>query len=478
MEIVRALTEYYLIHYKQQKENVETKLQDRLVVVLSHDTPDFASDAAKSEKTVDIRQLSLWERIGANFDFGPASKSALLHFIKAQKLKTSGERKQIIDEKVTLIFNKAKPIDVHTVLLALTECHNKTLMQDIVSIPEIRANINAKIKDGDTGLLISIKNNNREAFDVFIHTEAIALDAPNSKNEYTPLLLALDLGKVDFVEKLVQKGCSIPVKAFSLAKNSTPTLNAIKSASYEQKSALLVDAVQHSNVVAFKKIVSELNELDMVPALENAIRNDRLEMVETVLAHGIDAALALQVAIRLWVSGDVQLDSKVFTLLIKLNRNALQPALNMLAELYVGPVKRTKDEYISLIHAFVAMDEYINLQAEACYTVLVKAAQRGNWNFVEALIESGVSPDFEPDGASKLLLRAASRGNYECIKLLLEKGADPLYLDDHNNTPIKRAQLRLHHGHVPGGLEETKKVLNLLQSYGSASKSPPQPSST
>lgn len=451
MELLNTLNDYYLLHYKQHKENLEKSLQDRLVVVLK----------AAGTKTLNIKKLSPWERIRAVFDFGPASKSSVLAFIKKV---TPLKHLPAIEEKANLIFsNKDQAFDTSTVLVCISECHNKSLIQDVINKPEILAAINTKIKNGDTVLMLSIKNSNKEAFEVLLNTDGIALDEENHINDYTALLLAMEQNNPEFVNKLVSKGCLIPLKAYSLAKNSPRALAAIKNASAKQKSGLLIDTVVHSNISAFKKIVNEIHELDMLPALEKAIENNRLEMVEIALGHGIDKAAALQITLQQWAAGKLNTDSLVYKKMIDLNRHNLQSAIGMLSEIYPGSSVRTTDEYVALIQSFIEQDDYIRINSEACYDALIQSAKRGNWNLVEAFIIAGVNPNLKPNGASDLLLRAASRAGPKTIELLLAHGADVTYKDLKNNTPISRAELRLEHGHIPGGLEESEKVLSILK---------------
>lgn len=452
MEVIPTLTEYALIHYKQLKKNTPKRMQDRLVVVLR---------PGKIEALV-IKKLNFWERIRAHFSYGPAAKKNVLQLI--EHATKASEHKASIDEKVRFIFSKElQHSDIPTILTSISECHNRSLIEEVITMPEIKANINANVKDGDTTLMLAIKNNNREAFDVLIHSEDIALNTANTMHDYTALVLAIELERLEFAKKLLAKGCNIPVKAFTLSKNNAPLLAAIKSASSEQKSALLVQAVEHSNTTAFKKIINEMHGLDTLPALERAIQDNSVEMVDILFGHGLNKIAALEVAVKQWVKGDTSEESEVFKKLVDFNRNSLHSGLAALAELHPGDSIRSQDEYLMLIHTFIARDEDMRINGEACYKVLTRAAERGNWNLVEALIRAGANPNFEPNGASKLLLRASSRAGPEVVRLLLAHGADINYQDARNTTALKRAELRLQHGHIPGGQEQAESVLDILK---------------
>lgn len=452
MAVVPTINEYSLIHYKQKKENTPKRVQDRLVVVIKFGT----------KQSLTIKKLNFWERILATCNRGPAAKTTILDFI--EKATTSNPHKQAIDEKVRFIFSKElQHSDIAIVLASISECHNRSLINEIVKIPEIKASINSKIKDGDTALMLAIRNNNREAFDALIHADGISLNTPNTTNDYTALVLAIELDRVEFAKKLLATGCEIPIKAFSLSKNKTPLLAAIKTASAEQKSSLLVDAVEHANTNAFKKILDEVRGLDTLPALEQAIHNSSGEMVQILLEHGLDKATALEAALKQWARGEISEESEILKKLVQNSRSTLALALLNLAELHPGESVRTSDNYLKLMQLFIASDENLLANSPGSYKALTRASERGNWNLVAALITAGANPNFEPNGASKLLMRASSRAGPEVVKLLLEHGAKTTYQDARNSTAIKRAERRLQHGHIPGGKEEAEEVLDLLK---------------
>lgn len=64
-----------------------------------------------------------------------------------------------------------------------------------------------------------------------------------------------------------------------------------------------------------------------------------------------------------------------------------------------------------------------------------------------------------------MLLRAASRAGPEVVSLLLEQKADPAYKDSRGNSALKRAELRVSHGRIPGDREQAQAVLSLLQGF-------------
>lgn len=448
MAVVPTLTEYSLIHYKQVKETTPKRLQDRLVVVLR---PGRIESLA-------IKKINLWERILATYNWGPAAKTTVLAFI--EKATKTNPHKQAIDEKVRFIFSKElQHADLATVFISISECHNKALLKDILKMPEIKAHINATVKDGDTTLMLAIKNNNKEAFEALIQADGIALNTPNTITDYTALVLAIELERVEFTKKLLNKGCDIPVKAFSLSKNNTPMLAAIKTASAQQKSSLLVHAVEHANTAAFKKIITEMTELDTLPALERAINDDCLEMVEILIENGLSTLTALEIALKQWAKGEAPVESEVFKKLMESRKTSPHLVLTPLAELHPSDSVRSKDDYLTLIKLFIPLIP----NNKSSYKALTRAAERGNWNLVEALITAGVNPNFEHHGASKLLLLASSRAGPAVVKLLLANGADTTYQDARNTTAITRAELRLQHGHIPGGQEQAEEVLGILK---------------
>jgi len=64
------------------------------------------------------------------------------------------------------------------------------------------------------------------------------------------------------------------------------------------------------------------------------------------------------------------------------------------------------------------------------YTILMAAANQGNPDMVETLLESGALPSIPSPKTGETPLHAAaakglSKGTLECVQLLLEAGADP-----------------------------------------------------
>ncbi|MCE5293963.1 MAG: ankyrin repeat domain-containing protein [Chlamydiales bacterium] len=436
MDLVSTLTDYVLIHYKQKKDQIPKRLQERLVV---------------RGNSLVIKQLSLWQRIQAKFDIGAASKSAVLSKLAS-----------VNPDKITYIFsNTWQTSEIAFIFENIAECHDKELIQEILARSEIQQNINMKI-NGSTPLMLAIKNNNLTAIPLLLEVEGIDLNIYNFETDDTALTLALALHQAPSVKELLKKGCKVPVKAFALAK-SVPSMFALfKDASSEQKSKLLVDAVEKHNVTVLKKILNEMHEIDMSPALAVAIRNGNTEILEKLLGHGVDKSEALHVALREWAAGDIALGADVFEVLLAQNRGNLQASLIALSD-FGSRSTRSKGEYTQLLKTLEAYDSSLNLQGESCYRALLKASERGNWEFVEALLTAGANVQFEHDGPSKILLKAASRGDSDVVKLLLDKGADVSYQDTRGNTPLKRAELRLQYGHIPGGLEEAEHVLDIIK---------------
>lgn len=440
MGLDSIVNEYSLIHYKQQNELKEGSLQERLVVVVGPD----------GHKNLDIRTLSLWERIQALFDYGPAAKSAVIACIN------ESPQKEALLEKVAFIFDELVSSPRRAVVLsAVSQCHNRSLLGELVEKPDIQEHLNDKVAGDDTALMLAIKNSNKDAFKVLVHADGIDLNVWNLEQEYTPLILAIQEDKIEFVKELIARDCQIPVKAFLEAKKHPQMLAAIKNASALQKSELLVDAVEKNNDAALKKILNDIHGIDMIPALAHAIHNEKADMVDKLVGHGIELDKVVQVAVQDWAKGGIALSSTLFQNLV-----ALHPSLSCLAELPPEGSLRTKDEYKELL-SMLAFDQ----SSEESYRALKRAQERGNWSLVQALLECGVNANYEPDGASRMLLRAASRAGPEVVSLLLEQKADPAYKDSRGNSALKRAELRLSHGRIPGDREQAQAVLSLLQGF-------------
>ncbi len=452
MEIRDTVVEYSLIHYKQKHDKTEARKQKRLALITK----------ANGEKTLYIKRLSLWQRIRAKFDKGPASKTAILAFL--QPLSTSDEKRDSLEDKVNFIFRKELlDSDIPIVFSSICDCHNRSLIDEILKIPDIKAHINSKLQDGNTPLILAIQNANKEAFNALIATEGIAVNKWNLVTENTALTLAIEMEEIDFVRKLLDKGCEIPVKAFILAKNNHVIHTMLKESSQEQKNHLLLDAVDKSNASALKKIINDMQGLDLSPALEKAIHKGNSEMVDKLLGHGVDKVLALQLTLKEWAKNTTEKEDELLEKMIAHNSRNLHPALAALADLNLNERARSKEQYLQVINSLAVHDSGLDLQGDGAYRVLLRAAEKGNWELVQAMVLAGVNINFEPNGASKILFRAASRGSSEVINMLLAKGADVSYHDPRGNTPLKRAELRLQHGHIPGGREEAEDVLAVLQ---------------
>ncbi|MBS0637717.1 MAG: ankyrin repeat domain-containing protein [Verrucomicrobia bacterium] len=419
MGIDSVVNEYSLIHYKQQNELKEGSLQERLVVKVD----------SNGKKSLDIRTLSLWERFSALFDLGPAAKSAVLECINISP------QKEALADKVAFIFNENLDRPKYVVVLSsISECHNRSLLRELIERPEVKERLNDKVRDGDTALMQAIKKSNKDAFMVLVRADGVDLDAWNHEEEYTALILAIEHDRPEFVKELIAKGCKIPVKAFLEAKNHPSMLTLIKNGSNEQKSGLLVDAVENSNEAALKKIINDIHGINMVPALEHAIRYEKREMIDKLIGHGV--ANPEKVAVQEWAKG---------------YKLMLEPGKTVVADLIeVSPVDsvRTSDEYRNLL-------EGRNIEPQ----MVLKAAERGNWNLVEAMISTR---PMKREDASKVLLKAASRAGPSVVELLLQKGADPEYKDSRGNSALARAEQRLTHGHIPGGRDQAQAVLDLL----------------
>jgi len=427
MPLDKILNQYSLIHYEQQMGLQAASDEERLVV-----TTD-----ASGEKSLAIRTLSLGERLLALFGMGPASEENVRDYINTQ-VRENPE----LDEKVRFIFNEQidRPSAV-VALSSLASCYDREMVNKILRQPDVRDNINTKVVGDDTALMQAIRKNNKEAF-------YSILDVPGVKLDPAALLLAIELERLDLVKELVARGCTIPVKAYLDAKNHPHMLTALKSGSEAQKSSLLVDAVDHNNDAALKKIANDIHGIDMLPALEHALAHGKDEMVDKLMGHGIDSLKASEAALHVWARGQIDHKDPLFQKLCK--------DITYLGEISPLECNRSRDDYLAL---FKTLDS--QLDNEAGTRLLIKAQEKGNWPLVEALLVAKVP--LQPERASKILIRAASRGSPEVVQLLLERGADPLYEDGHGHSALERAQFRLTLTPIPGGRDQADAVLGLLQ---------------
>ena len=281
---------------------------------------------------------------------------------------------------------------------------------------EAKADPNVLNKKGNTALYLASYKGNVEIVRVLLAKGAQA-DRADPKSIF-PLLLAVHKGHIEIVKMLVDAGADLETRNFGL----NPVLVAIH---YDRERIL--DLLIKCGATPNPAIGNDL-------AIHWAVRKGRRGILTTLLDNGVAVDTphgqgyeALHIAaargnddlIPTLLSRSAQVDCKTsrgWTPLFHASWNA-------------HPVMAKK-----LLHA----GANINAQTRSGFTALHLAAEKGDLDVVNILIDHGANPK-NADASNSVLGSATMGGNVSIVKRLVDLGVDINTQSTHQYTPILTA---------------------------------------
>ncbi len=253
---------------------------------------------------------------------------------------------------------------------------------------------------------------------------------PNGRDArgFTPLHLAAQQGNSDCLLVLVQNGANPAL----LSSQKLTALHTAAAGGHADCIAALIGTGMDPNF-------AEGCERGLTP-LHAAVQQDSRTGTEALLQAGANPLAA-----------DAAGETPLAAARKGVRRNSLQAiALHLLAQQGINTVDATvllhaaQSGNVEQLQLMIEADSSLLLSGNTGAHALIAAAGGGHSACVELLLRNGVSADSTAENKNTPLHAAAGAGQAECVALLLRHGADFTRTDNHGKTPLNLASAAKH----------------------------------
>ena len=306
------------------------------------------------------------------------------------------------------------------------------------------------------------------------------------KAKLTPLLVALDNGRLEIARMLLESGANIEARGGYQRYPQTSLYRASCRGDTEAVRWLIGRGADPNAQCG--DLDNDGDEVEFTPLLV-ASRFDSLEVASVLLEEYVDVDYQDKYGRSSlhYASGNDRRTDDLARLLLayganpnisdKWNKTALHHAssggqVTLVALLLeYGAKVDTRDDkrgtslhratsngHSKVVQLLLDHGADVNAQANDRRTALHIAADAGNFQVVEVLLERGADVNAQANDRLTALHMAAGSGKFQVVKILLERGADPLARTDKGETPFELAGMN----HLYPWMHDTSQVRRLL----------------